>query len=119
MNLAYIFLNDLWTEIEGFDGLIATLPSLAYFIRLAFKEMELIEIRESQEGPTHEIRFNYFFSQTNLHSLTDEIHKILIIRINQNYRFLGNEPLSPEFVEFMKGENRKWKPNGDEFGTPT
>ena len=53
---SYPFIFYVVTEIKGFVGLIVTLPSFAYFIRLAFKEMEVIEIRESQEGSNHEIR---------------------------------------------------------------
>ena len=71
--------------IFGFLGLIATLPSLAYFLRMALREMELIKYGK-------------------------------VVSNAESIRYLADEPLSPGFIEFMKGENSNWEPTGNEFG---
>lgn len=73
--------------IFGFIGLLATLPSLVYFLRLSLREMQLVKYRiaEGKEEPV---------------------------------RYLSNEPLSENFVHFMKRENPAWVSTENVFGTP-
>ena len=77
-----------WVMIIGFMGLLATIPSLFYFLRLSLREMDLITMESTNKD-------------------SDVLH------------FLSDETLSDGFTEFMRGENKHWKPCGDEFGNPT